>query len=438
MTADTYLRKQGRPNVVLLVIDCGRPDHFSSYGYYRPTTPVIDSLAGNGLLFERAYTVDTASPLTHFALMTGQRDWEGRAWLKRSGATGRAWFLYRRVLRRLGVTDFVGGYDPARHSLLSHLKRAGYFTVGLSANQLISPSTANAYRGFDQFPEEQLFAGLDRDPVVAKRLKHYAIKDTKANRQAVYLTADRVMGLARQTIETHDPDLKRPFFLFMNVMDCHDPYLVHPDFKPDFGFKPTVKFNGDLRNRKVLEKEGQSERRWVFADDIDPATVDLLRWNYDRCLGYVDSQVGVLVDWLKAKQAFEDTVFIILADHAEYLGERGRFGHSMEPTEEQLHIPLIVSGGDYVQAGERVKWPVSIVDIRPTIFNLLGLSDNFVHRSGQSLLAPRPNQERRPLMEVSENSTSRKKELMGAQRGDVSEAELEILEERLRDLGYLD
>lgn len=427
------------PNIVVLVIDCGRPDHFSCYGYHRPTTPFIDNLADEGIVFEKAFTVDTATPLSHFALMSGQKDWGGRAWLGDANVSQKLVFFYRRVLRRLRLTDFVGGYDHQRHSLLNILNSLGYTTVGLSANKLVSPQTLKPFDGFQSFPEEELFQGVEDDPIVADRLKSYKITDNLANRLAVHITADRVLNLAVKTLDQNNPNLARPFFLFMNFMDCHDPYLVHADYKHDFGFIPNSDFNGDLRNRfQNVPNSMERSSRWLFTQDLDSATVDMLRWNYDRCLGYVDSQVGELVKKLKARGAYENTIFFILADHGEHLGEDGRFAHSMGPSELQLHIPLIVSGANHVPGGERVSRQVNIVDVRPTIFDLLNVEDSFEHRSGQSLLDDLSPGSSDHWEKPDSQIVDRRKSLTGRDMDAAISDEQDILDKRLRDLGYLD
>lgn len=76
-------KQRGKAYIVVMVIDAGRADRFSCYGHYRKTTPNIDLLAEQGLIFEGAYTVDMASLLIYFALIIGQSDWNGRACLNR-------------------------------------------------------------------------------------------------------------------------------------------------------------------------------------------------------------------------------------------------------------------------------------------------------------------------------------------------------------------
>jgi arylsulfatase A-like enzyme len=431
----SLLKQRGQPNIVVLVIDCGRWDRFSTYGHYRPTTPNIDRLASQGLVFEQAYSVDTATPLSHFALMSGQQDWNGRAWLNGATIIEKTSFLIRRAMRRLGLTDYVAGFDEKRHSLIGLLREAGYFTLGVSANHLVSPKTMQAYSGFEKFPEEELNDGLFDDPQIAKRLKQYKVEDSKANRQAVYLTADRVLTKARNSLVQHNPNFERPFFLFANLMDCHDPYLVNEDVKDDFGFKPNSDFNGDLRNRELPKQKTNGEAyRWTDSEDLDPQTVDLLRWNYDRCLNYIDQQVGALWAFLEEQGQAEETVFIITADHGEQLGENGFFTHSQQATEFQTHIPMILSGSKYMLEGQRITNSASLVDIRPSILDLLGIDDPFEHRSGQSLFGKRENENPIGL----NGPRNKEQALFGSERDEVSEAELAVLEERLRDLGYLD
>ena len=422
-------RSPQRPNIALLVIDCGRPDHFSGYGYYRQTTPFMDGLAARGRLYRNAFSVATSTPLSHFALMSGQADWGGRAWLQDADANARFLYYARRALRLLGLTNYVGGYDHARHSLLALLNRAGYRSFGISANPLITPEAMRPYQGFDHYLNDELFAGMD-SPEVKKQIKAHKLADTTANRNAVHLSADRVFDIAWNHIESAALEAGAPFFLFANLMDCHDPYLVHPSLEEDFGFKPTSSFNGDLRNR-LSAKEPASQRTsaWTDTSDLNPADIDLLRWNYDRCLRFIDDQVAHFSQRLADSGALGDTVFIILADHSELLGEGGRFTHSMPEREELLHIPLILAGpglppGDFGH-------PVSITDIRPTILDLLGLRDPFSHRSGRSLLGSQ--QANRAAV-----PTQTKQAELGLERKGLSAQEEALLEQRLRDLGYLE
>ncbi len=432
----SLLVKSGRPNIVVLVIDAARYDHFSCYGYYRPTTPTIDALARQGLQFENATTVDTASPLAHFALLSGQADWEGRAWLARANLAERARFLARQLGRKLGLVKHVAGYEHSQHSLLKLLRELGYTTAGISANFLVSPETLQPYEGFDEFAERQLLDGYLADKECVAQLAEYGLVNKNSNRQAVYFRAGRLFDLA-DAATRRAGEQEQPFFLFMNVMDCHDPYLPHPEQRERFGFEPQSNFNGDLRHRPAAEQamaDGISQA-WTYSDDLTPADIDLLRWNYDRCLNYVDTQVGRFMGMLEERGQAENTVFFILADHGELLGEHGRLGHSLEPTPELMRIPLIVSGPAYVQAGVRVTTPAGIVDIRPAITDLLGVADPFRERSGESLFATR----RKEILPARNDSgVGRQTALLGEGRAAVSAEELSVMQERLRDLGYLD
>lgn len=422
-------RSSQRPNIALLVIDCGRADHFSAYGYDRPTTPFMDGLAARGRLYRNAFSVATSTPLSHYALMSGQADWGGRAWLGGASLGARLGYYARRALRLLGLTDYVGGYDHARHSLLGLLKGAGYRSFGISANPLITPEAMPPYQGFDRYLNEELFAGVD-SAEVKKKLKAYKLADTVANRNAVHATADRVLDIAWEHIQSEALVAGAPFFFFANLMDCHDPYLVHPSVREDFGFKPTSKFNGDLRNRSGMQEAGgERTAAWTDVSDLSEADIDLLRWNYDRCLRFVDIQVSKFAQRLADSGALEDTIFIVLADHSELLGEGGRFTHSMPEREELLRIPLILAGPG-LQPGD-FEHPVSITDIRPTILDLLAIPDAFTHRAGYSLLGSAKGRQ-------SAGATHTKEAELGLKRRGLSAKEEALLEQRLRELGYLD
>ncbi|MQC26262.1 MAG: hypothetical protein DWG76_02280 [Chloroflexi bacterium] len=420
-----------QPNIAVIVIDCGRADHFSAYGYYRKTTPFMEILAREGRLFRQAYSVATSTPLSHFALLTGQPDWGGRAWIRESNLFSRLKYYAQRVLRLIGLTDYVAGYRHDRHSILALLNGAGYRTIGISANQLVSPETIEAYSDFSTFLNQALFEGID-SPSVNQKLRAYGLRDSVANRNAVHATADRVFKLVFEAIRNDDEADREPFFLFANLMDCHDPYIVPPEVSEDFNFTPTSDFNGDLRNRPSLAKTGQ-KTHWKEISDLDQDTIELLRWNYDRCLYYVDSQIMHFSRMLNEIGELNNTVFIILADHSELLGEHGYFTHSLPEFTELAHIPLLVFGPkDLIIPGE-VNEKVSILDVRPTILEIAKITDTFLETTGHSLIKTHQTS-----MSSRQTTLESKGYELGLTREGLSAEQTEIVEQRLRDMGYLD
>ena len=152
-----------------------------------------------------------------------------------------------------------------------------------------------------------------------------------------------------------DQEGGRPFFVFLNYFDAHSPYIVPDESSRHFGRVPAtpaeVALLQDWENRP---KQNVPESDATLASDA-----------YDDCIGYLDTQIGKLMDELKSRGVLDNTLVVITSDHGEELGEHGLFGHGRSLYSQELHVPLVSSR---LEARERA-----------------GLS-----RAGQSLVTCRP------------------------------------------------
>jgi len=135
------------------------------------------------------------------------------------------------------------------------------------------------------------------------------------------------------------------FFLYVHYMDCHHPYMPPPGWQR-FG-------------------DGEAQR---YLDEI----------------AYCDSEIGRLLAELKTVGRADDTLVVFLADHGEGLRARGYLGHGGSLHREEVHVPLIVRLPGRVPAGRRVGSQVRIIDVYPTVAEVLGLSVPR-HVEGESL-----------------------------------------------------
>src|SRR5262249_22751828 len=126
----------------------------------------------------------------------------------------------------------------------------------------------------------------------------------------------------------------RPFFCWVHLYDTHYPYAVHPEL---------------------------AQTRFAGA-----AT-------YDAELAFMDRQVSRIMAFLEAHQLVDSTLVVVVGDHGGGLGEHGEVEHGSLLNEEALPVPLFVSRPGRVQGGGRVPALVSLVDIVPTIHDLLGM-----------------------------------------------------------------
>jgi arylsulfatase A-like enzyme len=155
------------------------------------------------------------------------------------------------------------------------------------------------------------------------------VKGTKTAQGAEGKGLKDTINLVIQSLSSAPPD--NPFCAYIYAVDPHKPYARHKEF--DFG-----KSNSDL---------------------------------YDGEIAFTDHHFGKLFDWLESSGKLKDTIVVLMADHAESLGERGVYRHSSELYNDQTHVPMIFYVPDL--PARRISTYVSTVDLGATILDVLGL-----------------------------------------------------------------
>ncbi len=155
----------------------------------------------------------------------------------------------------------------------------------------------------------------------------------------------------------------RPFFAFLNYYDAHHPYLA-PDLEAGtpFGSKPE-----SPRDFRLLKTWWERDKLGISPDDLALA-LD----SYDRCIAYLDDQLGRLFEELRRRGELDRSVVIVTSDHGEHLGERDLFGHGCSVYRPELHVPLVVVAPGSCPAGRAIDGPVSLRDVPATVFDLVG------------------------------------------------------------------
>jgi arylsulfatase A-like enzyme len=179
-----------RPNVVLVTLDTLRADHASAYGYGRPTTPHLDSVAARGALFESAYAVSATTLPAHASIFTSLHPAEH------------------------GVAKNGRALDAGVTTLAEHLARAGYRTAAFVSSFVLDRRFGTA-RGFAHYDDD--FRGADSS--IGRRLEHWEghTLDAPYDRRAGD-TTDRVLAWLRGARGGG------PFFLWVHYFDPHHPY----------------------------------------------------------------------------------------------------------------------------------------------------------------------------------------------------------------------
>lgn len=314
-----------RYNLVLMSLDTLRPDHLGVYGYERDTSPNLDRVAQEGVVFEQAYSHGPNTATTHHSMLTS---------------------LYPSVH---GVFSHGLVLDPNVPTLPELLKDAGYATAG-----------------FVQLPGRSYQRGFD----VYTGLSHYSSM-RRAERFGASLDSisEWISGLEEGA----------PFFLFVHTYAVHLPYAPRDEyvdrFDPDYEGPVS-----DRVNRDEIDRINSGE---VPTDQED---LDHIVALYDAEILGLDADLGELFDAFESMGLRDNTVFLILADHGEEFGDHGLYGrHSHTLYQELIRIPLIAVGPG-VPRGLRVDAPVRQVDVAPTFLEIAGVEPP-EHFLGASLRA---------------------------------------------------
>ncbi|HZW03120.1 MAG TPA: sulfatase [Anaerolineaceae bacterium] len=320
------------PNVVLIVLDSVRQDHLSCYGYARKTTPNLDRLAAEGTLFENAYSASCWTIPSHASLFTG---------------------LYPSQ-HRVDLDQPL--IHPQHETLAGHLKTLGYATACISCNSFAAGGGTNLNRDFDLTLDVD--GGFARGTsTLARGVRHLQKRWRAFIRRD--RGADRATRLARDWLGAQSG----PFFLFMNYMDCHLPYRLRRPQR--FQFIPP------MERKRVSRIPLDPFAVMAGQLALKPREVAGIRALYDGSLFYLDQQIGRLVARLMDLGLYEQTIFLVTADHGESFGEHGLFDHQYGLYEHLLRVPLIARFPNGSLAGARIAHPIQHVDLLPVLARLL-------------------------------------------------------------------
>ena len=234
------------------------------------------------------------------------------------------------------VASLLTGVFPARHHATSgkgrvfgvrligeYFKPLGYHTVALSTNPWVLP-----YWGFK--PGFDVFQGTD-----------VWVMDGDA-------VADYVIGY----LDKRPPG---PLLCYAHLLDPHDPYTPRPPYDKMWGAR--------------LPKPVTVSRTLNGAPPV--VVTDMLK-AYDGEIAFADAQFGRVMDDLKRRGLYEDSLIVFVSDHGEEFFEHGRGGHGHSLYEELLRVPLIIKFPRGGLAGQRVAARVSLMDVLPTILAYVG------------------------------------------------------------------
>ena len=356
---------------MLITVDCLRADHCGLYGYSRPTTPFLDSLASESFVVPAAIV---AGAPTYYSLPA---------------------ILASRMPLALG-RDVIG-LAPGEATLATVLRESGYDTGAFSAaNPYISPRFGYD-QGFDVFRDSLDFQAESAQSAANPQTPSTETVRGKLNRSIKGLAG--TLGLSRiynelyfqycmsiapaaQSIDTlrrfPAADVlveqaqswlgsvgQRPFFLWLHLMDPHSPY-----YPPNEAFR-------DLTGRDIDPGRARYLNEYWNRANLAPSELrkkrDEVIQLYDAGIRWADRQIARLSDSLKQRHLWDNCVFALTADHGEeFLEHGGRYHAPVRLSEEMVRVPLLIRVPE-CQKVEVPDSPMSHLHLGPTLLEILGV-----------------------------------------------------------------
>lgn len=326
LTAPALPPASSGPNILFISIDSLRADHLSSYGYHRATSPNLDRLASEGVLFEQTVSSTSWTLPSHMSMFTGLD-----------------------ALHH-GVTSDYTRLGRDVPTLAQILRANGYATFGFTVSRYVGARWGFS-RGF-QFYDDNSSGGNAEDLVYRVR---------------------------RELDDWDTTGRERPFFVFLHLMDVHYDYTPAPPY--DTFFDPD--YQGSVTSRDFMNNP-------AIRRDMDKRDLDHIIALYDGEIRYADTELGKLFDYLRGLGEWDNTLVVLTADHGDEFFEHGWKGHRQSLYDEVLLVPLILRYPPALPQGRRVSEQVRLTDIAPTLLELTGTPGSDVVWGGiQPLYAPR-------------------------------------------------
>ena len=305
-----------RPNVVMISIDTLRPDFLGCYGHERPTSPLLDRFASEGVTFT---DVTSASPWTlpsHASMLTG---------------------LYP-------SSHGVKNHDRqlTKETLATRLLKAGYETMTVVNSHNIGDKRFGLLRGFEK-------AHYQKESIEDPETKLITNQGPKIAKRAIEFLRER------------DPE--RPFFLFLHFYDVHTDFTPDPKWRMEF-VRP---YDGELNGNT------QQLISFRFGDEkLSEADTIFLEEMYEAEIRTFDEILGRLLDYLEIAGLSDETIVAITSDHGEEYNEHGSVLHGRTYYQEVIRVPILMRGPG-IPAGLQIDDPVHLIDLTRTLYSLIAV-----------------------------------------------------------------
>ena len=351
---------QSMTNIVLIVMDTARYDSVLDS---QTDLSTIETLREEGTTYTSAFASAPWTLPSHGGILSGQYS------------------------SRHGASAAAKRFPESAPSVVEVFKNAAYETVGVSNNTWISDEFGFA-RGFDTFRKNWQYIQSDVDLGKIARQEEGFDKIRGVAKQLfdgnpIFNAANAVYGQfirnradddgAKRTNRwvadwLDDRDGSNPFFLFINYLEPHLEYRPLKEY--------TEEYLPDGVNYAEAMKVNQDAWSYI-ANDVKMTKRDfqILEGLYYAEITYLDERIGELRRLLQEANEWEDTIFVVMGDHGENIGDHSLMDHQYSLHDTLIHVPLVIHGGAFTD-GKTVDDLVQLTDLAPTLLDAAGIEND--------------------------------------------------------------
>jgi len=332
----------GKPNIILVAVDTLRADFLPMYhpDTAKAKTPNLAAFTQDSVLFQHAFAQSSWTKASFGTIFSGM-------YPEAHSATGKA----------SALPDDVVTFPEV-------LSEGGYYTRGFSNNPNIT-TTFNYDQGFIHYTDLKPNLLFGAKPSSEKLVlydvlrKVYQVFMGRIFKQRIVITdfyqpANQVTDEALGWIDSDERPTNAPFFLFTHYMDPHDPFR-DPE-RPGKGYARVQMGSPDPDDQ---------------IDDVTVKEAFVRSYNYE--IEFMDTHVGRLMDGLKERDLYSDTLIVFTSDHGEEFCEHGGWWHGLSLYDEQISVPLIIKLPANLNGGRQNSFIARHVDLGPTLIQEAGL-----------------------------------------------------------------
>ncbi len=327
------------PNLLLVSLDTFRADHVGALGATGDPTPNLDRLAGEGVLFTRAFAQIPITGPSHMSILSGTYPW-----------------THETLANGVAV--------PPSVPVLPEIARASGYRTAAFVSAFVLDGVFGYGRGFEVYDDALL--------------RPKGVHDLSAMRlwEQARVRLGSISDVERRGGETVDDALAwlatvgadERFVLWVHLFDAHGPYQPPPPFDRAF-------YEGDPRGSEHSSMDGVTD----LAAYMEPSLAGItdLDWplaQYKGEIAYTDHQLGRLIGALRDQGLADDTIVLVVGDHGESLDEHGYyFNHGAHLYGASTRVPMVLVAPGQLPPGVRLDAMVENVDLLPTLLPLLEL-----------------------------------------------------------------